>query len=109
MTGATAQQANTNLIVAAYGLEANAAKLCDDYSVVANSVTYNDWFLTIYDELTRLYTARATIGGFASSHYWSSSEWTSGSSAMNIDFSDGTLWIQDKNALNNRVRVVRYF
>jgi len=61
--------------------------------------------------VVKLYEARVAVGGSVTppSHYWSSSEWTDGSSAMNIDFSDGALWIQGKNTLNNRVRAVRYF
>jgi len=63
-------QANTNAIIALYGTESNAAKLCDNYS----SGGYSDWYLPSKDELNKLYLNRVAIGGFASDWYWSSSE-----------------------------------
>ena len=38
---------------------------------------YSDWFLPSRYELNTLYYARVAIGGFASSYYWSSSEYNS--------------------------------
>jgi hypothetical protein len=48
-----------------------AAKLCSD--LVLNG--YSDWYLPSKDELNKLYLNRAAVGGFASSLYWSSSEY----------------------------------
>ncbi len=68
-------QANTDAIIALYGTEVNAAKLCDDYSVTVSSVTYDDWYLPSRDDLDELYENRNIIGGFnLTRNYWSSSE-----------------------------------
>lgn len=53
-----------------------AAKICEDYSVVRNLITYDDWFLPSIDELVamkqNLHDHR--VGGFEYDEYWSSSE-----------------------------------
>lgn len=36
---------------------------------------YDDWYLPSQDELNALHAQKATVGGFASSYYWSSSEY----------------------------------
>ena len=51
-----------------------AAKLCADYEVTVSGVIYADWYLPSKDELDKLYTNRASVGGFATVFYWSSSE-----------------------------------
>jgi hypothetical protein len=113
-TGATATalgtgNANTNTIVAFYGTESNAAKLCADYSVTVGVVTYDDWYLPSWNELNKLYAMKVLgFGGFTNINYWSSSEGSS-SSALAQDFTGGALWIQGKNSLNNRVRPIRSF
>lgn len=63
--------ANTNAIIAAYGSESNAAKLCSDLSLSG----YDDWYLPSKDELHKLYINRVAIGNFYPSYYWSSSEY----------------------------------
>ena len=66
-------QANTAAIIALYGSENNAAKLCDD--LVLNG--YDDWFLPSLNELEQLYNNRVAIGGpFDAAAYWSSTEST---------------------------------
>lgn len=62
---------NTNAIVALYGTESNAGRLCYDLSLN----TYTDWYLPSMDELNKLYLNRVVIGGFAAHSYWSSSEY----------------------------------
>jgi hypothetical protein len=89
-TGATATaigtgNANTNTIVATYGAESNAAKLCSDLSLGG----YTDWYLPSKDELNKLYLNRIAIGGFTTNGYWSSSE-TDAVNAWAQAFSNGT-------------------
>ena len=67
-------QANTNAIVGYVNSESGAAKVCDDYSITVNSVTYSDWYLPSIDELNQLYLNQVAVGGFSSYSYWSSSE-----------------------------------
>ena len=67
-------QANTNAMKAQTGYTGGAAKVCDDYSVTVGGITYTDWFLPSKDELNELFLNKGTIGSFAGSHYWSSSE-----------------------------------
>jgi len=75
VTGATGTvlgtgNANTDAIVALYGAESNAGRLCYDLSLN----TYTDWYLPSKDELNKLYLNQAAIEGFTSNYYWSSSE-----------------------------------
>ena len=63
--------ANTSAIVALYGTESNAARMCYDLTLGG----YSDWYLPSQDELNKLYVNRVTIGGFENlKNYWSSSE-----------------------------------
>lgn len=63
--------ANTNAIIALYGAEVNAARLCYDLSLNG----YTDWYLPSKDELHQLYLNQVAIGGFLGICYWSSSEY----------------------------------
>jgi hypothetical protein len=80
ITGATETalgtgQANTDKIIALYGTETNAARVCYDYTNVDTGTgVYSDWFLPSKAELNKLYLNKAVIGGFADYVYWSSSE-----------------------------------
>ncbi|MBW8332946.1 MAG: collagen-like protein, partial [Prolixibacteraceae bacterium] len=80
VTGATAKtlgtgSANTALIISAQGNTGNyAAKVCADYSVTVDGVTYDDWYLPSHDELYKLYAASSVVPNFSYSYYWSSSE-----------------------------------
>jgi hypothetical protein len=67
-------QANTNYMIAQTGYTGGAAKVCDNYSITANSVTYSDWYLPSKEELNKLYLQKTAVGGFTSGWYWSSSE-----------------------------------
>jgi len=101
--------ANTNAIIALYGTESNAAKLCADYSITVDLVTYNDWYLPSWNELNKLYAMKVLgFGGFASNNYWSSSEFNSGT-AFALDLTGGTIWLASKNSLNIQVRAIRSF
>ena len=56
-----------------------AANLADAYTSTVNGVVYGDWFLPSQGELNQMHLHRNTIGGFAPSFYWSSSESRAGS------------------------------
>ena len=70
-----AGQQNTNDILAGCSSLGIAARVCDDYSIVAGGVTYNDWYLPSIDELTKLGENKLLIGGFTNDYYWSSSKY----------------------------------
>jgi len=61
---------NTADILAGCGQAGIAAKLADVLVVGGKS----DWFLPSQDELIQMNTQKATIGGFGTVNYWSSSE-----------------------------------
>ena len=78
---------------------------------------FSDWFLPSEDELKALQVVQATIGGFASATYWSSTEIASGRSgafvgptheAYPVHFPDGgsNLWYKSQTY---HVRPVRMF
>ena len=106
--------ANTTKIIAQAGHSSSAAKICADYTVTVNSVTYDDWFLPSTDELDKLYHNKVTIGGFAGSYYWSSSEVGFASPEMDATnascqtFYAGGVGFGSKGS-NLRVRAVRDF
>ena len=82
-----------------------AASLCE--LLVLNN--YYDWYLPSKDELYLLYMQKNTIGGFANSWYWSSSE-IDGTYAWihNFDSSHGNAINGNKNSSYN-VRAIRTF
>lgn len=71
--GIGAGEMNTTLIIANQGygdVSTYAARVCADL-VISN---YSDWYLPSKYELNLMYLHKATIGGFASGTYWSSTE-----------------------------------
>jgi len=103
---------NTAAIVAAYGASDPynntgnyAARLADQYEYGG----YDDWFLPSRDELNLMYTElhNGDVGGFASSGYWSSSEYDS-SYAWYQYFYNGTQYSTIKY-YTKRVRACRAF
>jgi hypothetical protein len=106
-TGATGEgigtgNSNTNSIVVAQGAGSYAAKIC--YDLVTGG--YSDWYLPSLVELHKILSNKASIGGFTSDIYWSSTELVS-SQALGAD-SDYMTSYSDKN-LTLRVRAVRSF
>ncbi|MFT6156613.1 MAG: hypothetical protein ACI9I4_001520 [Neolewinella sp.] len=95
---------NTLLIRIACG-GATAAGVAGSYKG-PNGITTN-WYLPNQEELDFLYKQRGVVGGFASSDYWSSSEFGS-SNAWGQDFDDGTLFGNSKSVTYG-VRAVRAF
>ena len=75
--GVGAGKANTAIIIAnqGYGDGATyAARICNEYSVTVDGVTYGDWYLPSKFELNLLYLQKSVVGGFANNSYWSSTE-----------------------------------
>ena len=97
---------NTNIIVSSLGGGSYAAKLC--YDLVLNG--YSDWYLPSKDELNKLYLNKASIGGFASYYYWSSSE-SNIYLAWGQDFRYGSQGISTKysSSTDYKVRAIRAF
>jgi len=107
-TGIGSGQNNTTIIMTWLNSNSEtdrAAQLCD--ALVYGG--YSDWFLPSKDELNLIYTNLKVygVGGFADSHYWSSSE-LDACRAWDQDFYDSS---RPYYAKNNRlwVRAVRSF
>ncbi len=88
--GLYAGKMNTAIIVAAQMADNQsgnfAAKICADYSVVVNGVTYGDWYLPSKYELDLLYQQKSVVGGFEDeTSYWCSTEYATA-------FSDLKAW-----------------
>ncbi len=101
-------QANTTAIINQAGHTNSAALLCDNYS--NNGCT--DWFLPSADELylMRINLSDLGVGGFAANYYWSSSEYTSVTSAQRLFFNPiGNMTYTNKGDTVTRTRAVRAF
>lgn len=79
------------------------AKVCD--TLMLNE--YNDWYLPSKDELNTLYGQKNLVGGFATSTYWSSSEFNSSDTRVQIFGSGGRFNINKDG--DHYVRCVRGF
>jgi hypothetical protein len=101
---------NTALIVATQMLISQAgsfaAKVCADYSVTDNGVTYGDWYLPSQYELNLLYLQKTAVGNFAGI-YWSSTEYNS-QFAWFQNFDNGFQLYEYKD-VTYKVRAVRAF
>lgn len=95
-----------------------AAKVCADYSVIVDSITYNDWYLPSIYELNLLRLQKDTVGGFTNYYgetYWSSSEDFEKRAATQTLCSPNNKIVQIKTtrnwdkSLKNRVRAIRAF
>lgn len=66
-----------------------AAKLCADYSITYDGVTYDDWYLPSKDELNLMYRnlQERGLGDFEKSAYWSSSEYNGSNSWLQYFYS----------------------
>jgi len=113
VTGATETaigtgQANTTIIVALYGTESNAAKLCDDHTNTDTGTgVYSDWYLPSKDELNELWVNRVALGIVSTDEYWSSSEWGT-DHAWYTFFNNGGQFLNNKANLQS-VRCIRTF
>ncbi|MEW6606776.1 MAG: DUF1566 domain-containing protein [bacterium] len=108
--GVGAGKANTAIIIASQGDgdgATYAARVCNEYSVTVDGVTYGDWYLPSKHELNSLYQQKDVVGGFGSYVYWSSTEISSGV-AWGQSFDYGGQNYANKN-VTLRVRAVRAF
>lgn len=96
--------ANTTAIVNGCTSSISAAALCNNLS----SGGYSDWYLPSRDELIKLYTNRASIGGFNNVSYWSSSQ-VGTTTAWSINFSTGTSSSTSTKSTLMYVRAIRKF
>lgn len=96
--------ANTNSIIALYGAENNAARIC--YDLVLGG--YSDWYLPSKDELYQLNINKVKIGGFANASYWSSTE-SSSDRATYRDYQFAGGWGLALKRAKCYVRAVRSF
>ncbi len=94
---------NTTAIINHCADSGTAARYCAELIIGE----YSDWYLPCKDELNKIYSNKATIGGFTNSYYWSSSESDSAHVSC-LHFSSGnTLNIKKDSIL--KVRAVRNF
>jgi hypothetical protein len=93
---------NTAAIVAGCNDTNFAAKVCDDLNLNG----FDDWYLPSQDELQKLLTNQAAVGGF-SGNYQSSTESTA-NVGLGKNFTNGTDTFFTKDATQN-VRCVRSF
>ena len=99
---------NTLDILAGCSEDGIAAKLCADYGITVDGITYDDWFLPSKDELNLFYLKKEEIlGDFEDAIYSSSSQY-SGIGSWSQDFYSGYQVDNDVDE-PNRVRAVRAF
>ncbi len=120
--GIYAGEANTSLIIAANvalgeHLNTYAARLCNEYKIKEGGTIYGDWYLPSMEELMLMYRHRAAIdatanknfgSSFASSDYWSSTEYTT-THARYLSFDSGNKNVTSKFGNKLRVRAIRSF
>ena len=109
-------QKNTTAMMGQAGYTGGAAKVCNDYSITVNEITYSDWFLPSKDELNQMYTNKATINttaaansgsNFSNVYYLSSTEYDVNSAwGQNFDFGGRT---NIPKNYSTKVRAVRAF
>ncbi len=80
--------------------------------VITRARAYNgggrtDWYVPSKDELNQLYLRKATVGGFTSTSYWSSSE-VSATNVYEQDFGNGNSWSNGKSGADT-LRPIRSF
>jgi len=89
-----------------------AARVCTNYSVTVDGVTYGDWYLPSKYELYLLYLQQAAVGGFEGhSLYWSSSEYGCYGAWKQIFSAKSPMFSQYSDGKNRKayVRAIRAF
>ena len=114
-------QTNTTAMMGQAGYTGGAAKVCNDYSITVNEITYSDWFLPSKDELNQIRINKAIINTTAAANsgselnnsdfsYWSSTEFNAEQAfAQQFDNNDVRFEKIYKNDENYPVRAVRAF
>jgi hypothetical protein len=109
--GLYAGEMNTTMIVATQMADNQtgsfAAKICADYSVTVDGVTYGDWYLPSKYELNLLFLQKDAVGGFASAYYWSSTEFNDNTAF--IQFFNGGYQIHSSKITTYSVRAIHAF
>jgi hypothetical protein len=105
--GVKAGQSNTKLIIDSQGDGTYAASICNDLIVYSNDGLFADWYLPSKYELNLLYQQKTVVGGFATSYYWSSTEYGNGV-AWGQNFGSGNQASSNK-LVTDYVRAVRAF
>ena len=103
------------------GYTGGAAKVCNDYSIAVNEITYSDWFLPSKDELNQMRINKAIINTTAAANsgselnnsdysYWSSTEVNAEKAWLQM-FVDGDYFVETdhKSDWTYWVRAVRAF
>jgi hypothetical protein len=101
---------NTAIIIASQGYgngDVYAARICNEYSVTENGVTYADWYLPSIKELQLLVNNQSYIPNFINNYYWSSTEVSQGL-AYNLYSNSITFLTNTKNNWYY-VRAIRSF
>jgi hypothetical protein len=113
--GIGAGKANTSLIISRQGYGDGtiyAARMCNEYIVKVDGVTYGDWYLPSKFELNLLYLQKNVVGGFGNNnynYYWSSTELSDPTFACTQDFDDGYQTRENKDYAGLHVRAIRAF
>ena len=84
-----------------------AARICADYDITVDGITYGDWYLPSKYELNLLYMNKNVLENFANDMYWSSTE-DAEFSAWLQDFTDGYQGTTNK-FYSLRIRAIRAF
>ena len=103
---------NTKDIITGCPTMGIAADLCDNYSIIVDGITYDDWFLPSKDELYEMYLkvgqgSGNNLGNFGNVNYWSSTEYSSRHAYLRT-FTTGEEWGVVKSVLRH-ARAVRVF
>lgn len=96
-------ESNTATIVSACGT-GTAAYQCSNLTMNG----YSDWFLPSLNELRKMFDSRAAVGGYASSQYWSSSQYST-TNAWFVEFGGSGGYSSSTKSTTKKVRPVRKF
>lgn len=103
---------NTKDIITSCTTVGIVADLCDNYEIIVDGITYDDWFLPSKDELYEMYLkigqgSGSNLGNFGNVNYWSSTEYFSRHAYLRT-FTTGVEYRVVKHVLRH-ARAVRVF